>query len=59
MTLETARECGVVRIARSRACIDDEIHSRQLMLMVAKRLADQALDVIAPDRITDNASGNR
>jgi hypothetical protein len=59
MTLEATRERSVVGIAGRRACIDDQIHSRQLMLMMAKRLADQALDVIAPNRITDNASGNR
>jgi hypothetical protein len=56
---EAARDRGVVRIARAGARIDDEIHCGQLMLMLAKRLPDQALDAIAAHRIPHDAGGDR
>jgi hypothetical protein len=59
MSLETARDGGVVRIARTGARIDDEIHCGQLMLVLAKRFPDQALDAIAAHRIPHDAGGDR
>ena len=59
MPLEAARDGCVVRIARSRARIDYEIHCGQLMLMLAKRFPDQTLDAIAAYRVANDAGGNR
>lgn len=59
MLLETADDRRVVRVARAGARIDDDIHGRQFMLMLAKRFAHQALDTVAPYRSADDAGGNR
>jgi hypothetical protein len=59
MPLETARDRCVIRIARTCARIDDEIHCGQFMLMLAKRFPDQTLDAIAAHRIPHDAGGNR
>ncbi|HEY7641162.1 MAG TPA: hypothetical protein VH814_15655 [Steroidobacteraceae bacterium] len=59
MPLETARDRCVVRISRARARVDYEIHCGQLMLMLAKRFPDQALDAIAAHRISHDAGGDR
>ena len=59
MPLEAARDRCVVRVARSRARVDYEIHCGQLMLMLAKRFADEAFDAIAADGIPHDAGGNR
>ena len=59
MPLEAARDCGVVRVARSRARIDYEIHCGQLMLMLAKRFPDETLDAITAHRVSHDAGGDR
>ena len=59
MPLEAARDRCVVRVARSRARVDYEIHCGQLMLMLAKRFPDEPLDAIAADCISDDAGGDR
>ena len=59
MLFEAARDRCVVRIARTGARIDDEIHCGQFMLMLAKRFTDQALDAITTHRIPNDAGGNR
>ena len=58
MTLETAHDRRVVDVACARAGVDDDVDGRQIMLMVSKRFANQALQVIAADRITDDAGCN-
>ena len=47
MLFETAKDRGIIRIARTGTCIDDDVDGGQLMLMQAERLSDQALDAIA------------
>ena len=59
MPLETARDRCVVRIARAGACVDDEIHCGQFMLMLTKRFPNQTLDAIAAYRVPHDAGGNR
>jgi hypothetical protein len=59
MTFEAVHDRCVVRIARAGACIDDEIHCGQLMLMLAKGFPDQAFDAIAAHRIPHDAGGDR
>src|SRR4030095_3314381 len=59
MPREAARDCRVVRVARSRARVDYEIHCGQLMLMLAKRFPDETLDAIAAYRIPHDAGGDR
>ena len=59
MTLEAARDRGIVRIASGGTRIDDEIHCGQLMLMLAKRFAYEAFDAIAADGIPHDAAGDR
>ena len=59
MALEAARDRCVVRVARAGARVDDEIDCGQFMLMLAKRLANQALDAIATDRIPHDAGSDR
>jgi hypothetical protein len=59
MPFEAARDRCVVRIARTGARVDDEIHCGQLMLMLTKRFPDQALDAIATHRIPNDAGSDR
>lgn len=59
MLFEAARDRCVVRIARTGARIDDEIHCGQFMLMLAKRFPDQTFDAIATYRIPHDAGGDR
>lgn len=59
MLFEAAHDRGVVRIARTGTRIDDEIHCGQLMLMLAKRFPDQALDAITAHRIPHDAGSDR
>lgn len=59
MPFEAARDRCVIRIARTGARIDDEIHCGQFMLMLAKRFPDEALDAIAAHRIPNDAGGDR
>jgi hypothetical protein len=58
MLLEAAHDRRVVRIASTGAGVDDDVDGRQLMAMVSKRFANQPLQVIAPDRTTDDAGCN-
>ena len=59
MPLEAACDGCVVRIARAGARVDYEIHCGQLMLVLAKRFPDEALDAIATYRIPHDAGGDR
>ena len=59
MLFEAARDRRVVRVARGRARVDYEIHCGQLMLMLAKRFPNEALDAIAAHRIPHDAGGDR
>ena len=59
MPFEAARDRSVVRVARTGARIDDQIHCGQFMLMLAKRFPDETLDAIAADRIPNDAAGDR
>lgn len=59
MLFEAARDRCVVRIPRTGARIDDEIHCGQFMLMLAKRFTDQTLDAITTHRIANDAGGDR
>ena len=58
MTLEAADDRCTVGIARTGAGVDDDIDSGQLMLMVSKRFANQALQTIASYRVTNDAGRN-
>jgi hypothetical protein len=58
MPFEAAHDCRVVGIASTRAGIDDDVDGGQLMVMVSKRFANQSLQVIASDRISDDAGSN-
>ena len=59
MPLETANDRRVVGIASTRAGVDDDVDSGKVMLMVSKGFANQSLQVIALNRITDDAGRNR
>lgn len=59
MLFETANDDGIVRIASTRARIDDDVHRRQFMLMLTKRFPNQTLDAVTPHGVTDSACGNR
>lgn len=59
MALEAASEGFVVGVADAGACVDDDIHRRQLMLMMAKRLANDTLQSIAPNGVAGDASRDR
>ena len=58
MPLETAHDRGVVGVACACAGVDDDVDGGQIMLVLSKRFANQALQVIASDRITDDAGCN-
>ena len=58
MPLETAHNRGVVGVARACAGVDDDVDGGQIMLVLSKRFANQALQVIASNRITDDAGCN-
>jgi hypothetical protein len=58
MLFEAAHDRSIVRIARTGARIDDEIHCGQFMLMLAKRFPDQAFDAIAAYRIPHDAGSD-
>lgn len=59
VVLETAADGRIVRLSGGVACIDDDVDGRQLMLMEAEGLPDQALDEIAADRVAHDAAGDR
>ena len=59
MTFETTHDGRVLRISSPGASVDDDVDSGQLMLVMSKRFANQALQVIALDGTADDASGNR
>jgi len=59
MFFEAAHDDGIVRIASTRARIDDDVHRRQFMLMLTKRFPNQTLDAVTPHGVTDDACGNR
>jgi hypothetical protein len=58
MFFEAARDRGIVRVARTGTCIDDDVDGGQLMLMQAKRFSDQTLDAIATYGSTDDAGSH-
>ena len=58
MPFETACDRCVVGVAGPRSGVDDDVDGRQVMLVVSKRFANQALQVIATDRTTDDAGCN-
>ena len=58
VTLETARDRRIVRIAGAGAGIDHDIDGRQLMLVLAKGFSDQSLEAIAFDRAADDPCGD-
>jgi hypothetical protein len=58
MPFEAARDGCVVRVARCGARVDYQIHCGQLMLMLAKRFPDEALDAITTHRIPHDAGGD-
>ncbi|HEY8537995.1 MAG TPA: hypothetical protein VIL28_03950 [Steroidobacteraceae bacterium] len=59
MALETASDSFVVGVANAGARINDNVHRRQLMLMVPERFADDTLQPIAPNGIAGGASPDR
>lgn len=59
MAFEAAHDRRVVGVAGAGACIDDDVDGGQLMLMMAKRFANQSLQVIASNGTADDAGGNR
>jgi len=59
MTFEAACDGSVVCVASTGTCIDDDVDGRQLMLVMSKRFADQALETVASHGAADDASGNR
>ena len=58
MPFETACDRCIVGVTCARSGVDDDVDGRQLMMMVSKRFANQALQVIATDRTTDDAGCN-
>ena len=59
MPLEAACDRCVVRVARAGSRVDDEVHRRQLVLMLPKRFADETFDAITADCIPHDAGGDR
>ena len=58
MALERAHDRRIVGIASACTGVDDDVDSGQLMVVVAKRFPNQALQVVPTDRITDDAGSN-
>ena len=59
MPFETAHNTGIISVARSGARIDDNVHGRQIVLVLSKRLAYQPLDTVATHGIPNNTCRNR
>lgn len=59
MLFETAPDGGIVRSASTGACIDDDVHRGQFMLMLTKRFPNQALDAVTPHGVAYSAGGDR
>lgn len=53
MTFEAAQDRIIVGVSHSASGVDHDICGGQTMLVKAKRLPHQALDQIAPDRVSD------
>jgi hypothetical protein len=58
MPFEAAHDCRVVSVASTRAGVDDDVDGGQLMVVMSKRFANQSLQVIASNRIPDDAGCN-
>lgn len=59
MPLQAAHDARIVGVAGGAARVDDYVHGRQLMLMVSKRFSDQPFEPVAPNRVPDDARGDR
>lgn len=59
MSLQAAHDARIVGIAGGATRVDDDVHGRQFMLMVSKRFSDQPFEPVAPNRVADDARGNR
>ena len=55
MSFEAADDGLVVGVTGARPAVHDDIHCRELVLMMPERFADQAFDLVAPYGITDDA----
>ena len=58
MFFQAVRNGCVIRITRTGARVDHDIHGGQLMLMKTKRFANQSFDSIAADRIPNDTSSD-
>lgn len=59
MTLQAALDRRVFCIACGGACVDDDVDRWELMLVMSKRFAYQALQAISPDSAANVPSGDR
>jgi hypothetical protein len=57
--LEALNDGCIGRIARARTRVDDDVHGRQLVLVLPKRFADETFDPVAPDCNADDFRSDR
>ena len=57
--LEATQNAGAVGVADSGTGVDHDVDSGQLMLVLSKRLSDEALDPVASNRVADDACCSR
>ena len=55
MPFEAADDRLIIGIAGPRSAVDDNIHGREQMLMMTKRFADEAFDLVPPYSVADDA----
>src|SRR5690606_8106389 len=59
VSFQTRYDLRIIRVAHTRARVDDDVDCRQLALVQAKGLAHQALDAITPYRVADDLRRHR
>lgn len=59
MPFEAPSNTDIISAARRGARVYDNVHGRQIMLVMSKRLSYQPLDAIATDRVADYARSDR
>lgn len=59
MLFQAVRDVRVGRGARCRACVDDDVHRRQLVLVRTERFPNQALHAVAANSIAHRFRSNR
>lgn len=59
MFFQAVRQSRIVGGTRAGARVNYDVHCGQFVLMQSKRFANQALDAVTTNRVTDESSGDR